>query len=181
MDKEDDISTGFGGWHMERKAIVSKAADVRADIVWIGEVAVDYGARPSFDELNGKWFDWTNNDLRNLVPVLHAERKGAPTKDVETARYGYVHLFGRYTETQALANIKQRGVKPATDLEAMYFGKRYPEEQRQYPIVALGSFFRLRRSVGCAVLDGLGRRRYLYLAWGPMSARWDGCRFLVRD
>jgi hypothetical protein len=153
-----------------------------SDILWIGEVTVDYGCRPSFEELNGKWFDWANDGYRMLVPELRPERKDAPSTGVQTARYGYVHLNCNATDEQALAEIARQKVKPATDLEVMYYGKQFPEEQRKHPIVGLGSFFPRGGYRNSAVLHGNGHARDLGLGRGAALNPWYGdCRFLVRE
>jgi len=151
-------------------------------VQWIGEVEVNYGVRPSFDDLNGKWFDWANNRYRDVEPQFRSERADAPTTGIETTRYGYVWLNRLVKDEEALEEIKGRGVKPATDLETMTYGKKFPEEQRKFPVVGLGSFF---KSGGCrysAVLHWSDRERGLDLDWGSVAYPWGGgCRFLVRE
>ena len=56
---------------------------------------------------------------------------------------------------EVLAEMDRRGLRPALYEELLGFAEKYPDEQRKYPIVALGS----EADVG-------GRRRVAYL--------WDG-------
>jgi len=153
-----------------------------SDIHWVGEVTVNYGKRPSYEQLNVHWFDRVSDGYRTHVPELRPERKDASTTGVQIARDGYVHLNRIATDEQALAEIAKRKVKPATDLEVMYFGKQFPEEQRKHPIVGLGSFFPYDGYRGTAVLCEDDPGRHLALFWGPAHGPWDvDFRFLVRE
>ena len=50
-----------------------------------------------------------------------------------------VHFNRTISSNDAIAELKQKGLRPATLPEFLAFGAIYPEEQRKYPIVALGS------------------------------------------
>jgi hypothetical protein len=62
----------------------------------------------------------------------------------------------------ALDRIEALGLRPGNAAELLAFGAKYPEEQRRFPILALGSTF----------VDPEGQHRYLYL-------NRDGCRRIV--
>lgn len=86
--------------------------------------------------------------------------------------------FGRDMESEAvLKEFEARGLRAATLPELLAFGATYPEKQREFPIIALGSMWQNRygrRYVPC--LDRLGSERGLYLPWD--ISRWSGnCRF----
>lgn len=151
-------------------------------VEWIGEVSVNYGIRPTFKQLNGEWFDWANERYGDTAPVLRSEREGTPTSGIETRRYGYLHLNRNATDEQALEEIKRARVLPATDLETMYFGNTFREEQRKFPIVGLGSFFRIGGLRNSSVLRGHGSERSLGLDWSSVDGPWNGSfRVLVRE
>lgn len=85
--------------------------------------------------------------------------------------------FGRNIDSDEVEReLKVAGYRSATITELLAFGARFQNEQRRYPIVALGSSTTLS-----------GRRRYPVLYWhggrslnlSDGSDRWDGfCRFL---
>lgn len=84
--------------------------------------------------------------------------------------------FNKWMTTQhVLAELEKLGLRPATLVELLAFGAKYPE-QREYPIVALGSRARYY-DVLVPVLDedGDGRDLRLYRC----DNRWRGSdRFL---
>lgn len=176
-------------WFYDQPQSKKKAA---SDILWIGEVTVDYGRRLSRKELHGQWFDWANSRYFKWVPEsgehllrvseLRSVRKDTPTTGAQTARYGYVNLNRSVTDEQALAEIAKRRVIPATDLEAIFFGRQFPDEFQKRPIVGLGSFFPEHDLHLSVVLGGGGRGRRLYLRSGMGHVLWRSyCRFLVRE
>jgi hypothetical protein len=80
---------------------------------------------------------------------------------------------------QVLAEFKERGYRPATLPELLAFEENYPEEQRKYPIIALGSFWQYWDGRRC--VPYLGRwfgGRGLILGWLEDN-RSEGCRFLA--
>ncbi|MFC1618057.1 hypothetical protein ACFL2B_02135 [Patescibacteria group bacterium] len=90
-----------------------------------------------------------------------------------------VHL-SKYEETgEVLAELDARNLEPARIGHLLGFGTKYPEIQREFPILALGSSWvapRGRR--GVPVLEGRGAKRGLGLPWCGYC--WDdGCRFLA--
>jgi hypothetical protein len=50
-----------------------------------------------------------------------------------------VHLNRDASSDDVLAELQRRGLRPATLPELLAFGATYPEQQREFPIVALGS------------------------------------------
>ncbi len=89
-----------------------------------------------------------------------------------------VKHFGRDTTSEEnIAEMDRLGYRPATDLEAYAFAKANPELQRQFSIVALGSFAIYGTYRCVAVLGNDSDGRYLRVCW--FSFRWDrGSRFL---
>jgi len=116
-------------------------------------------------------YDWVNSDITSdHFPIKDEEG----TKDA----LELVH-FERYIESDdVLRELDRRGLRSATIEELLAFGAKYPELQRQFPIVALGSVWRRLdgRFVPC-LWSGAGKR-YLGLSW--FESGWsDRCRFLA--
>lgn len=87
--------------------------------------------------------------------------------------------FNKYiSSNEAIAELKKLGMRPATLPELLAFDEKYLEEQRKYPILALGSVWRDwdGRNAPCLWDGSDGRRLRLY--W--IEVVWGGdCRFLV--
>lgn len=133
-------------------------------------ITVDYGL--SFVEMIAAGgYDWKNGDItEERFPVKGI---GKVERDVELVHYGY-----DISSEDAVKDLAKRGLRPATIEELLAFGTKYPDLQRKFPIVALGSSARVSvfRYVPC--LCGSDARRDLYLYW--CGDDWDGCcRFLA--
>lgn len=81
--------------------------------------------------------------------------------------------FNRNIESDtALAELDKMGLRPATLPELLAFGAKYPDKQREFPIVALGSVW--RDLCGDRVVAYLGcdsSKRDLYL--DRLVYRWS--------
>jgi len=97
----------------------------------IFKVAVNY-ARPLMEMIRAGKYDYVNSD----IIAKHFPVKG---KDILPVELELVHLNKYISSDDAIAEIKQRGFRPAKIEELLAFGEKYPEEQRKYPIVTLGS------------------------------------------
>ena len=89
-----------------------------------------------------------------------------------------VHFNRFISSDEVIAELKKRGLLPATLPELLAFGVAYPEKQREFPIVALGSVRQdwHGRSVPC--LWGLSGGRHLDLLYFEVG--WhDFYRFLA--
>lgn len=87
--------------------------------------------------------------------------------------------YGRIMSSEAvLADLDQRGLRPATLPELLAFGATYPEKQREFPILAFGAVWEYSARY-VAVLDwddDLGR----YLGLGLFVDDWrERCHFLA--
>jgi hypothetical protein len=117
-------------------------------------------------------YDWVNSEITaECFPV----KEGGTEELIPEI----VH-FGRDTPSSeaVVVELDKRGLRPGDHAELLAFGAAYPDEQRKYPIVALGSSAQVsgRRYVLC--LGRYGSRRHLNLDW--WSDGWDGdCRFLA--
>lgn len=89
-----------------------------------------------------------------------------------------VKHFGRETQSETnIAEMDALGYRPATHIEAYEFQKAHPELQRQFWIVALGSFAMSGDSWYVAVLNAGGFRRIFDDC--SFGHRWDASdRFL---
>ena len=87
------------------------------------------------------------------------------------------HFNNDMSTDAVLKALDEEGLKPATMSELLEFGSRYPDLQKQFPIVALGSVW-LSRNGGRYVgyLDFYVGQRSLGLRW--IGNGWRGiCRF----
>lgn len=134
-------------------------------------VEIDYN--DTFEQrLGAGRYDWKNPHIKEKnFPV---KSKGKVNRVLEL-----VH-FGKFMSTEAvLAAIDAQGYRPATIEELLAFGAKYPELQREFPIVELGSVWRdWDDDLSVAYLVRDGSRRNLGL--GRVEDGWYGrFRFLV--
>lgn len=115
-------------------------------------------------------YDWVNNDITSKS--FPTKRSGEAEVDIEL-----IHFNRDMNTDEVLAELDKRGLRPAELHELLKLGEKYPDLQREFPLVALGSIW--QSSGGgrfCPCLGGGGSVRYLYLNW--IANRWDGgCRF----
>ena len=132
-------------------------------------VTVDYGR--SIEEMvaSGK-YDWSNSDITSKhFPI---GTKGQVGVNIEL-----VHFNRPMESDEVLRELDKQGLRPATLPELLAFGATYPEKQREFPIVALGSVWR--------DLDGIRHVACLYGNAGDrgLDLRWYengwvvSCRF----
>ncbi len=117
-------------------------------------------------------FDWVNGDINPETFPL--EGNGL----FLNLGFTFVHLNRNATSDEALAAMEREGLRPATFAELLAFSLKYPELQRQFPIVALGSSALIRGDRRVPYLDGHSRVRNLRLNW--VGRAWNAdCRFLA--
>lgn len=116
-------------------------------------VVVDY-SQPIAEMVRAGKYDYVNSDITDKR-FPKKQNSGA----VETSP-DLVHLNKVVSTDEALRELNARGLRPATLEELLAFGAAYPEEQRKFSIVGLGSSW----------LDPLGHRRVPVL-WGNSSGR----------
>jgi len=85
------------------------------------------------------------------------------------------------TTKQVIAYLASHGLLAALIEHLLAFGATYPELQRQFPIIALGSvWFHARGNRYYPSLGSDGDRRELSLRWHGDGRRWgEACRFLA--
>ncbi len=134
------------------------------------KVLVGYGQTLQQMIANGK-YDYANSDITSGNFPITAPPTGGGKQEVVVE---LVH-FGRDMASDAvLKEFEARGLRAATLPELLAFGATYPEKQREFPVVALGSVWQNRygcRSVPYLIGSGSGRGLGLY---------WDDFRWRVR-
>ncbi|MFA5936248.1 MAG: hypothetical protein WC787_05365 [Patescibacteria group bacterium] len=140
-------------------------------------VPVDYTALPSFTELEK---EFGKGNVSNLFDG-RSFQKHASCANLEESHSDKIFLvkhFNREVELEdAIAEMDKLGYRPATHIEGYAFQKANPELQRQFWIVAPGSFAPLGGGPCVAVLHGLGSMRVAGCSWFDNKWRSD-FRFL---
>lgn len=147
-------------------------------------------AQKVVDALRGEAYPLTVDYSLTLEQMIEAGRYDWVNSDITAERFpiegtGQVRLegqlvyYGKSMSSEAvLTDMDQRGLRPATGAELLAFGEKYPELQRQFPIVELAASAEVRGGRCVLDLGGDDRRRYLYLGW--FDGGWGGgCRFLA--
>lgn len=134
-------------------------------------VTIDYGK--SVEEMiEAGHYDWVHPNIN--VTNFPVSDTGVVEVNLEL-----VHLGRSVSSEVVLAHLEANGLRPATFAESLAFGVTYPEIQRQFPVVVLGSSW----GVSVGLRDGpylvrCHRGRGLYLDW--CEGGWDDiCRFLA--
>jgi hypothetical protein len=117
-------------------------------------------------------YEWTNSEIT-------AERFPVKGKGQVNINFTVKHFARSISTETALKELDEQGLRPATIEELLAFGVKYPNEQRKYPIVALGSVglnSHGHRVVAFLSEDDSKRRLFLYYG----GSGWVGCyRFLA--
>ena len=95
------------------------------------KVTVDYSKTLEQMIADGK-YDWKNSDIKAKNFPLNGQ--GTTAVNIEL-----VHFNRNIESDTALAELDKMGLRPATLPELLAFGAKYPDKQREFPIVALGS------------------------------------------
>ncbi len=127
---------------------------------------------------------------QSLEQMIDAGRYDYANNDITTKRFpikweGKVEFEGRYfhfnrttSSKNAIAAMKEAGWEPANIEHLLVLGEKYPDEQRKFPIIGLGSVAEVFGLRDVPVLYGDGSERNLSLSW--FGGAWDGsCRFLA--
>ena len=158
------------------KPVVQAVAAAVEQVVTTFKAVVEY-IQPSYANLKAA-FDWINSDYQQAKFEPIDQCKGVLRDTCEVA-FQYIHM-GRDTSTEAvLAEMDRLGLRPALYEELLAFAKQFPNEQRQFPIVALGSIWvdpSGYRDVAC--LSEGSDERDLSLNWCD-DGWFDSYRFLA--
>lgn len=118
---------------------------------------VDYGQTLEQMIAAGR-YDWKNDDITaKLFPI-----EGKGTVEFEAVLF---HFDKDISSDNAKKQIEEAGYEVGKIEHILSFGANYPEEQRKFPIVGLGSVGKVNgyRNVPCLNEDD--SKRYLYLYW----------------
>jgi len=132
-------------------------------------ISVDYERSVEDGRKAGRYY-WSNPDItsRNFP----TKRNGKAEVAVEL-----IH-FNRIVSTdEALCELDRIGYRPAELHELLAFGEKYPEVQREFPVVALGSVWRIRHSVRRS-FPCLRMRGYMHGSRRSLSLRRSGFYWL---
>lgn len=131
----------------------------------IYSVTVDYTI-PLADMVAAGKYDWVNSE----ITAEHFPTKGEGRVEVKIS----LACFNRVMESnEVITELDKLGLRPATLPELLAFGAKYPDVQRGFPVVALGSVWRdADGSRGVPCLSGDGSERLLSLDW--FGDRWGG-------
>lgn len=151
--------------NVQSKKVVDTANEIK--------LTVDYTKIVEQAIADGK-YDWKNSDITTKNFPVSPEMIGK--KSDISAKLFY---FNRdISSDDAISEMDKAGYRPATLMELLTLGVLFPELQRQFPIVALGSVWRdarVYRYVPCLYVGN--SRRGLNLGW--LDSNWDACcRFL---
>lgn len=128
-------------------------------------VTVDY-TLPLMEMIKAGRYDWVNPDITEE----HFPVKGEGIREVVVE---LIH-FGRFMETDdVLRELDRLDLRPATIEELLALGAKYPEVQREFPVMALGSVW--QGPVGyrdAPFLHGDGSERVVFLFW--LGYGWRG-------
>ena len=116
-------------------------------------------------------YDWVNPDIT-------AERFPITGDGQVELEPELIHIGRDMSSDEVIADLDKRGLRPGTIAELLAFGATYPEVQREFPIVALGSVAEVHGYRRVACLYRSDSERNLHLDW--FDSDWDGLyRFLA--
>ena len=121
----------------------------------VGKVLVDY-AKPLKEMIQAGKYNWVNDNITSG----HFPTTGTGQKEVEIMLF---HFNRPISSDDAIAEMEKAGYRPADPPEILALGVKYPELQKQFPIVALGSPWWYPD----------GDRSVLYLDWLISGRRLD--------
>ena len=121
-------------------------------------VSVDY-AQPLPAMIAAGRYDWINDD----ITVKRFPVKGEGVAEFETKLF----QFDGISSENAIKEIEAQGWQTASVEHLLSFGAKNPDEQRKYPIIALGSIGEVGGGRHVPCLDGDVSERFLDLFW------WD--------
>lgn len=137
-------------------------------------LSVDYGQSLEQMIVAGN-YDWTNSDIT-------VKRFGPKGEGIQQFEAKVFHFDRNISSKIAVEEIKAADTanpwEPGKIEHLLAFGVKYPEEQRKYPIIGLGSVAEVRGGRDVPYLYRVDRERDLGLCWWGND--WGGrCRFLA--
>jgi hypothetical protein len=126
------------------------------------------------DAIAAGHYDQKNSNTRITNRNFPSKRMGTRALEIILVKFKYA-----MSSEDVLRELDKHGLRPAELPELLAFGERYPDVQREFPVVALGSVWQY--SGGRCYVPYLSRhtgRRGLYLSW--LGGEWFSlCRFAV--
>ena len=134
------------------------------------KIVVDYGQ--TFEEMVAAGqYDWSNPDITAARFPLRGTGKRPLNAQL-------IHFNRAISSDDAEKELDKMGLRPGTSDELLAFGATFPDVQRQFPIVELGSVAEIGSYRHVLCLDRDGAERYLRL--DDRDYGWDeACRFLA--
>ncbi|MCE9586543.1 hypothetical protein K8R04_04490 [Candidatus Uhrbacteria bacterium] len=136
---------------------------------------VEY-AQPAYAFLE-QAFDWVYDGYKSakFTPIDVCKDVSTESREIE---FELVHLNKGVSTDKALAELDKQVLRPALYEELLAFAVKYPELQKQFPIVALGSVYRVDGYLCSPYVLWDGSERRLHFSW--FDGDWsDSCRFLA--
>lgn len=132
----------------------------------IYKIQIDYSK--SLDRMvNAGEYDWVNDN----ITADHFPVKGEGRREADIVLF---HFDKNMESGDVIAEMNKEGYRPAAIEELAALGREYPDLQRQFPIVAMGSVWQGSdgyRFVPCLFRFGSERSRSLDLYW--FDLRWS--------
>lgn len=122
------------------------------------------------DAVKAGKYDWKDNNI--LSKNFPSKREGMIEAEIIL-----VHFNCDMDSDDALRELNKQGLRPAELPELTAFGAKYPDVQRDFPIIALASVWQSPRGFrGVPYLCRDSGARFLSLFW--FDSRWSSrCRF----
>ncbi len=133
-------------------------------------------AQPSFEQLQRQFSsvsgDYANHPFHPMARCKHVARERTEVL------FEYIHLGRSTSISRVLAEMDRRGLRPALYEELLGFAEQFPDEQRQFPIIAIGSRALIAHNSRIPYLwcDESGRSLEQYWIGDRLC---DYCRFLA--
>lgn len=132
------------------------------------KVSIDCGQSLAEMISAGK-YDWKNEH----ITAEHFPVKGKGKKEIEITLF---HFGRKITSKPVIVEIDKEGYRPAIIEELLALGSTYPELQEQFPIVALGSVWRISDGHRILFIDWRDSVRRLGIYWFEDDF-YERCRF----
>jgi len=115
-------------------------------------------------------YDWSNSDI--TTKHFPSSRKGAAELEITL-----VHFDREIDSDEAIRELDKMGLRPVELPELLALGAKYPDVQREFPVIALGSVWQYPLDYRFVpYLSESSGRRGLGLDW--FGHRWHRrCRF----
>jgi len=171
------MTIAYEDWQTEQESSPSLAsislAQLKTEPYLVHQVVYQ---QPTYPELR-QLFDWVQDGFRfrEFKPTEACKGFSVATRDLA---FELFHLDQQISTEDVLAEMVKSGLRPALYEELLAFVQAFPDEQRKYPIVALGSVCRKGQDYCCpSVLFGDNQRK---IDFGWLAGNWhESCRFLA--